>query len=50
MATLRHPAYKAIVKKYDNKRVKEGAFKIGDLVLRKNEARHGEPRGKLGLA
>lgn len=47
MATLYQAAYKENVERYYNGRVKERAFKVGDLVLRKNESSHGEPRDKL---
>ncbi|KAI3691317.1 hypothetical protein L2E82_49639 [Cichorium intybus] len=48
LANIRQACYKAATEKYYNKRVKEKRFGIGDLVLRKNEASHAEPRGKLG--
>ncbi|KAI3523816.1 hypothetical protein L1887_02241 [Cichorium endivia] len=48
LANIRQACYKAATEKYYNTRVREKRFRVGDLVLRKNEASHAEPRGKLG--
>ena len=47
-ASIRHVAYKRATKRFYNQRVKEKAFKVGDYVLRKNEASWAQPQGKLG--
>ena len=47
IAALRQAAYKSKVEKFYNKRVNERAFRVGDLVMRKNEASLAEPLGKL---
>ncbi|XP_076924185.1 uncharacterized protein LOC143586541 [Bidens hawaiensis] len=40
--------YKKKMEKYYNTRVREVKFKVGDLVLRENEASRQEDQGKLG--
>ena len=47
VAALRQATYKSQTEKYYNRRVKERACKVGDLVLRKNEASRAENQGKL---
>ncbi|KAI3739893.1 hypothetical protein L2E82_30305 [Cichorium intybus] len=48
LASVRQARYKSNTERYYNRRVKGRAFKVGDLVLRKNEVSHAQPRGKLG--
>ncbi|XP_023746717.1 uncharacterized protein LOC111894856 [Lactuca sativa] len=45
---VRQAAYKHATERYYNQRVKEKAFKVGEYVLRKNEASRAQPQGKLG--
>ena len=47
-SALRQAAYKAMTKKYYNNKVRNRACKVGDWVLRKNEASKQEPLGMLG--
>lgn len=46
-ARIKQAKYKEAMAKYYNDRVLSRQFKPGDLVLRKNEASHAEPTGKL---
>lgn len=39
-SNIRQAAYKNVVEKYYNQRVKDKAFKVGDYVLRQNEVSH----------
>ncbi|XP_076913058.1 uncharacterized protein LOC143571547 [Bidens hawaiensis] len=48
MAARREIEYKKKMEKYYNARVREVKFKVGDLVLRENEASRQEDQGKLG--
>ncbi|KAI3503882.1 hypothetical protein L1887_32347 [Cichorium endivia] len=48
LASVRQARYKSNTERYYNRRVKGRAFKVGDLVLRKNEVGHAQPREKLG--
>lgn len=41
-------AYKHAVERYYNQRVKEKAFRVGDYILRRNEASRAQSQGKLG--
>lgn len=47
-SNIRQAAYKNIVERYYNQRVKEKAFKVCDYVLRRNKESHAQPQGKLG--
>ncbi|XP_076930095.1 uncharacterized protein LOC143594737 [Bidens hawaiensis] len=47
-AARREVEYKKKMEKYYNSRVREVKFKVGDLVLRENEASRQESQGKLG--
>lgn len=47
-SNIRQEAYKNVAERYYNQRVKEKAFNIGDYILRRNEASHAQPYGKLG--
>ncbi|XP_076882635.1 uncharacterized protein LOC143531169 [Bidens hawaiensis] len=47
-AARKEVEYKKKIEKYYNARVREVTFKIGDLVLRENEASRQEDQGKLG--
>ncbi|GJX97848.1 hypothetical protein Tco_0353646 [Tanacetum coccineum] len=47
MAALRTAKYKAQTERYYNKKVKHKALKVGDFVLRKNEASRKEGQRKL---
>ncbi|XP_076881915.1 uncharacterized protein LOC143530188 [Bidens hawaiensis] len=47
-AARREVDYKKAMKKYYNSRVREVKFKVGDLVLRENEASQQGRQGKLG--
>ncbi|GJS44895.1 reverse transcriptase domain-containing protein [Tanacetum coccineum] len=47
MAALRTAKYKAQTKRYYNRKVKHKALKVGDFVLRKNEASRKEGQKKL---
>ena len=47
-AELKQAAYKAMVERHYNKRVKGGEFRDGGLVLWKNEASRQQSTGKLG--
>ncbi|XP_076891436.1 uncharacterized protein LOC143542835 [Bidens hawaiensis] len=47
-AARREVEYKKAMEKYYNARVREVKFKVGDLVLRENEASRQENQGKLG--
>ena len=46
-SSIRQAAYKKIAERHYNQRVKDKAFRVGDYVLRKNEAKHTQPHGKL---
>lgn len=46
---LRKAAYKAHKENFYNKRVRIKNFKVGEWVLRKNEASHSEPLGKISV-
>ncbi|XP_076894830.1 uncharacterized protein LOC143547242 [Bidens hawaiensis] len=48
MAARKEIEYKKKMEKYYNSRVREVRFKVGDLVLRENEASRQEDQGKLG--
>jgi hypothetical protein len=48
VAAIREATYKRQMEKYYNARVKERRFKIGDWVLRSNEASMQENQGNLG--
>lgn len=48
IATRRESEYKKKMENYYNSRVREVKFKVGDLVLRENEASMQEDQGKLG--
>ncbi|GJS46392.1 reverse transcriptase domain-containing protein [Tanacetum coccineum] len=48
IATLREARYKQHVEKYYNKKVRHVQFKVGEFVLRKNEASRIANTGKLG--
>lgn len=45
---MRQAAYKRVTKRYYNQMVKEKSFKVGEYVLRRNEASRAQPQGKLG--
>ena len=47
-AQIRQASYKTMVERFYNRRVRGKACKVGDLVLRKNEASRQESQGKLG--
>lgn len=47
-SALRQAVYKSMMEKYYNKKVKATSCKVGDLVLRKNEASGQESTKKLG--
>ena len=47
-AHLRQATYKSKTETYYNRRVRGRAFKVGDWVLRRNDASHAEKGGKLG--
>ncbi|XP_076910058.1 uncharacterized protein LOC143567549 [Bidens hawaiensis] len=47
-AARREIEYKKTMEKYYNSRVREVKFKVGDLVLRENEASRQERQRKLG--
>ena len=47
-AHLRQATYKSKTESYYNRRVRGRAFKVGDWVLRRNDASHAEKGGKLG--
>ncbi|KAL4578876.1 hypothetical protein LXL04_015007 [Taraxacum kok-saghyz] len=47
-ALVRQEAYKCMTERFYNKRVKGRACKVGEMVLRKNEASRQETGGKLG--
>ena len=47
-AEIRQAVYKAAVEQHYNKRVKGTACRVGELVLRRNEASRQEPTRKLG--
>ena len=49
IAAIREAKYKQQVEKYYNKRVRHVQFKVGEFVLRKNEASKAESTSKLGL-
>lgn len=46
-SSMSQAAYKKIVERYYNQRVKNKVFWVGDYVLRKNGVSHAQPRGKL---
>ncbi|XP_076891171.1 uncharacterized protein LOC143542483 [Bidens hawaiensis] len=48
MAARRETEYKKKMEKYYNSRMREVRFKVGDLVLRENEASRQESQWKLG--
>nr|GEV08729.1 hypothetical protein [Tanacetum cinerariifolium] len=48
LAAIREARYKQQVKKYYNKKVGHVQFKVGEFVLRKNEASRAANTGKLG--
>ena len=45
---IRQEAYKSMTERFYNKRVQGRACKVGELVLRKNDASRQEHGGKLG--
>nr|KAJ0211608.1 hypothetical protein LSAT_V11C400219340 [Lactuca sativa] len=45
---IQQAAYKRVAERYYNQRVKERAFRVGEYMLRKNEASRAQPQGKLG--
>lgn len=47
-SNIRQVSYKNAIEGYYNQRVNEDVFKVGDYVLRRNEASHVVPRGKIG--
>ncbi|GKB20849.1 hypothetical protein Tco_0854772 [Tanacetum coccineum] len=47
-ATIRKSRSKAKMEKYNNFKVRNTSFKLGDLVYRNNDASHAEDGGKLG--
>ena len=47
-AAIRQAAYKSMVEKHYNRRVKGTTYRSGELVLRKNEASRQQSMGKLG--
>ncbi|MFS8014349.1 hypothetical protein Hanom_Chr15g01343501 [Helianthus anomalus] len=47
-AAISEAQYKKGLEKYYNKRVAKLSFKVGDYVMRDNEASRAEPAGKLG--
>ncbi|KAL4560177.1 hypothetical protein LXL04_032326 [Taraxacum kok-saghyz] len=47
-ALIRQEAYKCMTERFYNKRVKGRACKVGEMVLRKNDASRQEAGGKLG--
>ena len=47
-AAIRQAAYKSVVERHYNRRVKGTAYRHGELVLRKNEASRQQSMGKLG--
>ncbi|XP_076891166.1 uncharacterized protein LOC143542477 [Bidens hawaiensis] len=49
MAARRETEYKKKMEKYYNSRMREVRFKVGDLVLRENEASRQASQWKLGL-
>nr|KAJ0222828.1 hypothetical protein LSAT_V11C200097150 [Lactuca sativa] len=46
---IHQAAYKHVIERYYNQRVKEKAFRVGEYVLRRNKASRTQTQGKMGL-